>query len=64
MKYKIVDMTAYHAETDIRSRLFCDGVRRVRFRADGTPCFRVSAEEDLPEDQRKIRIRVNTHFRG
>ncbi|MBR3105612.1 MAG: family 43 glycosylhydrolase [Clostridia bacterium] len=56
-------MIAYHAETDIREHLRCDGIRRVHFRADGTPYFQMSTEEDLPEDQRKVRIRVTVTSR-
>ena len=56
-------MIAYHAETDIREHLRCDGIRRVHFRADGTPYFQMSAEEDLPEDQRKVSIRVTVGSR-
>ncbi len=48
-------MIAYHAETDIRAHLRCDGIRRVHFRADGTPYFQMSAEEDLPESHLKVR---------
>ena len=40
-------MIAYHGETAIDSTLRCDGIRRVRFRADGTPYFQMSASEDL-----------------
>ena len=56
-------MIEYHAETDIREHLRCDGIRRVHFRADGTPYFQMSTEEDLPEDQRKVRIRVTVTSR-
>ena len=56
-------MIAYHAETGIDEHLRCDGIRRVHFRADGTPYFQMSAEEDLPEDQRKVRIRVTVTSR-
>lgn len=51
-------MIAYHAETDIAEHLRCDGIRRVHFRADGTPYFQMSAEEDLPEAAREVSIRV------
>lgn len=47
-------MIAYHGETDIKERLRCDGIRRVHFRADGTPYFQMSAEEDLPESMRQV----------
>ena len=42
-------MIAYHAETDIRESLRCDGIRRVHFRADGTPYFRMAPCEDVPD---------------
>ena len=42
-------MIAFHGETDIKSNLRCDGIRRVHFRQDGTPYFQMSAEEDLKE---------------
>ena len=51
-------MIAYHAETDIRGHLRCDGIRRVHFRTDGTPYFQMSAEEDLPESRRKVKTSV------
>ena len=40
-------MIAYHGETAIDSTLRCDGIRRVHFRADGTPYFQMSAAADL-----------------
>ena len=40
-------MIAYHAETDIRETLRCDGIRRVHFRKDRTPYFGMSPREDL-----------------
>ncbi len=40
-------MIAYHAETGLNETLRCDGIRRVHFRADGTPYFGMSASEDL-----------------
>ncbi len=42
-------MIAYHAETDIKEHLRCDGIRRVHFRADGRPYFSMAACEDLKE---------------
>ena len=42
-------MIAYHAETDIKEHLRCDGIRRVHFREDNTPYFQMSPEEDLPQ---------------
>ena len=50
----------YHAETDIRDHLRCDGIRRVHFREDGSPYFQMSAEDDLPETARQVSIRVIT----
>ncbi len=49
-------MIAYHAETAIDGHLRCDGIRRVHFRADGTPYFQMSAEDDLPEKNRGVKI--------
>ncbi len=40
-------MIAYHAETGLKETLRCDGIRRVHFRMDGTPCFGMSPSEDL-----------------
>ncbi len=40
-------MIAYHAETDIRETLRCDGIRRVHFRRDGTPYFGMSVKDDI-----------------
>lgn len=51
-------MIAYHAETGIAEHLRCDGIRRVHFRADGTPYLQMSAEEDLPEAACEVSIRV------
>lgn len=48
-------MIAYHAETEITGHLRCDGIRRVHFRADGTPYFQMSPEEDLPDGLRRVR---------
>ena len=51
-------MIAYHGEMGLHEHLRCDGIRRVHFRADGTPYFQMSAEEDLPEAARAVRLRV------
>ena len=51
-------MLAYHGETGLHEHLRCDGIRRVHFRADGTPYLQMSAEEDLPEAARSVRLRV------
>ena len=40
-------MIAYHAETGLKETLRCDGIRRVHFRADGSPYFGMAAGEDL-----------------
>ena len=39
-------MIAYHAETGLKEALRCDGIRRVHFRADGTPYFGMASRED------------------
>ena len=39
-------MIAYHAEKGLQETLRCDGIRRVHFRADGTPDFQMSPAED------------------
>ena len=44
-------MIAYHAETDIKEHLRCDGIRRVHFRYDGTPYFGMAAADDVGETQ-------------
>ena len=56
-------MIAYHGETGIAEHLRCDGIRRVHFRPDGTPYLQMSPEQDLPEAERavKIRVRVRQH---
>ena len=51
-------MIAYHGETGLHEHLRCDGIRRVHFRADGSPYFQMSAEEDLPEAAREVRLTV------
>lgn len=51
-------MIAYHGETGLHEHLRCDGIRRVHFRADGTPYFQMSVEEDLPESARAVRLAV------
>ena len=43
-------MISYHAETDIKDNLRCDGIRRVHFRDDGSPYFGMSKEDDLSEE--------------
>lgn len=51
-------MIAYHGETGLHEHLRCDGIRRVHFRSDGTPYLQMSADEDLPEAARSVRLRV------
>ena len=51
-------MIAYHAETDIREHLRCDGIRRVHFRKDGRPDFELSNEQDLRQEYRRVRVTV------
>lgn len=51
-------MIAYHAETDINDHLRCDGIRRVHFRADGSPYFGMAACEDLKDDFIAVKCNV------
>jgi len=51
-------MIAYHAETDIRERLRCDGIRRVHFRLDGRPDFELSHGQDLREEYRTVKATI------
>ncbi|MBO4900416.1 MAG: family 43 glycosylhydrolase [Lachnospiraceae bacterium] len=51
-------MISYHGETDIASNLRCDGIRRVHFRADGTPYFQMSQKEDIDKETVNITIRI------
>lgn len=51
-------MIAYHGETDIRSRLRCDGIRRVHFRKGGRPDFELSNEDDLRGEYRSVLVKV------
>ena len=37
------------SKTGLKETLRCDGIRRVHFRADGTPYFGMSPSEDLPD---------------
>lgn len=43
-------MIAYHAETDIKEHLRCDGIRRVHFRRNGEPYFGMAIYEDLKKE--------------
>ncbi len=51
-------MIVYHAETALKERLRCNGIRRVHFRADGTPDFQMSSAEDLGETQVSLTVIV------
>ncbi|MCR4764093.1 MAG: family 43 glycosylhydrolase [Lachnospiraceae bacterium] len=51
-------MIAYHAETDITEHLRCDGIRRVHFRADGSPYFQMSADEDIRSATVKMTVSI------
>ena len=51
-------MIAYHGETELHSNLRCDGIRRVHFRANGTPYFQMSADEDLQDTEVSMRVVV------
>ena len=50
-------MMAYHGETDINSNLRCDGIRRVHFRKNNTPYFKMSQDEDLIDTDVIIRLK-------
>ncbi len=51
-------MIAYHGETDIKEHLRCDGIRRVHFRADGSPYFGMASNEDLREDLKVVKCTI------
>ena len=51
-------MIAYHGETELKSHLRCDGVRRVHFDIQGEPVFDMSVERDLALEQREVCILV------
>ena len=51
-------MIAYHGETDLNSSLRCDGIRRVHFRRDGSPYFQMSSEEDVPDTEITVKVKV------
>ena len=51
-------MIAYHAETDIKDSLRCDGIRRVHFRKDGRPDFTLSSQQDLKDEFRVIQRKI------
>ena len=52
-------MISYHGETDIKSHLRCDGIRRVHFREDGSPYFQMAASEDVPDMDVKLKVKVH-----
>ena len=52
-------MIAYHGETELTSHLRVDGIRRVHFRADGTPYFQMSAADDIPDMDVSIKVHVS-----
>lgn len=52
-------MIAYHGETELKSRLRCDGIRRVHFRADGSPYFQMAAADDVPDMDVRMKVRVS-----
>ena len=52
-------MIAYHAETGLKETLRCDGIRRVHFRADGTPYFGLSSREDLTRVSFPVKVIVD-----
>lgn len=51
-------MIAYHGETELKSHLRCDGIRRVHFDIQGEPVFDMSAERDLNPALREVCLRV------
>lgn len=51
-------MIAYHAETDLKSSLRCDGIRRVHFNIHGEPVFDLSADRDLDPACAKVSMKV------
>lgn len=51
-------MIAYHGETDLKDHLRCDGIRRVHFRADGTPYFQMAAWEDMADTEVQVKVLV------
>jgi len=51
-------MIAYHGETDLESRLRCDGIRRVHFDIQGEPVFDLSAERDLDPALEKVSMQA------
>lgn len=51
-------MIAYHAETAIDDHLRCDGIRRVHFRADGSPYFQMSVDDDFKSADVSVTIEL------
>lgn len=52
-------MIAYHAETDIKEHLRCDGIRRVHFRKNGEPYFGMAVYEDLKREFAEFTCTIN-----
>ena len=52
-------MIAYHGETELKSRLRCDGIRRVHFRADGSPYFQMAAADDVPDMDVRMKVHMS-----
>lgn len=51
-------MIAYHGELSLEEQLRCDGIRRIHFGKDGRPIFDMSADEDLDENLREVKLQV------
>ena len=51
-------MIAYHGELSLEDQLRCDGIRRIHFGKDGRPVFDMSADEDLDENLREVKLQV------
>ena len=51
-------MIAYHGELSLEDNLRCDGIRRIHFGKDGRPVFDMSADEDLDEALREVKLQV------
>lgn len=49
-------MFSYHAETTMSDHLRCDGIRRVHFRKDGSPYFKMAIEDDVVKEEVKTTV--------
>ena len=49
-------MIAYHAETGLKETLRCDGIRRVHFRADGSPYFGMASTDEPAQAEVASRV--------